>query len=640
MDLPDDPAETPQAGWALRSSGPLRLTRDQLGHALEDLLGADPAVVRELPQDLAVGGFDGLAEGQTTSDLWVARWVDVVDRAVEDALRVPTDAVVVSLADAAPPHAQTDDPATGVRWAYFDADGRWSGTLERETAGPVSLTLGAALVIAYDDEAIVPDGVPPQVRLSVDGEAVGDWTVEETVRDRAALAVTLDLAAGPHDVEVAWEVAFPHVLELGTFEAEAVRDTWASRRTLDRDRLLPCDPAVAACLDEAVATLARRAWRTDALDPAIPVLQAHARAAEDPEQGLADVARAVLTSPRFVFRLEPEVEAATPLGPHALATRLALALWRSVPDEALLACADAGGLGDDAGPCGLVAQVDRLLADPRADRFHADFTTQWLELGTLGTDSLRPDLDPGLQAAMRAETARMLRQAVDDGRTVAELVGHLPASVDGALAVLYGAPAPPEGTVATQVVPGRGGVLRTAAVLAATSDPGRTSLVRRGKLLLDRFLCDPVGARPEAAPVDDPEEDAALDAARGRLEDPACTSCHARLDPLGAAFESFDAHGVVRATPDGTLDAALPDGTVPEGADDVVAWLVAEDRTATCIADQLATYLHQRPVSEAHRAATSAALGRAPSGDTSVRDLVVALVTHEAFTHRWPMEAR
>ncbi len=270
------------------------------------------------------------------------------------------------------------------------------------------------------------------------------------------------------------------------------------------------------------------------------------------EDAMRQAYRAALTSPSFLFRRE----APGPLDDDALATRLALWLWNGAPDAELLQLAAEGRLRD---PAVIHGQIERLLADPRSDRFIVDFLDQWLNLKSI--DDTDPDrkLYPEFQffylkESMLAESRAFFREVVKEDLPVTSLVTTDFAMLNERLVQHYRIPGlQPESVVGSQIrrvsLPRgshRGGFLTQGAVLKVTANGTTTSPVIRGAFLMERFLGDPIPPPPANVPAIEPDTQGAT-TIRAQLErhraDVACAGCHKKMDPAGFALESFDVIG-------------------------------------------------------------------------------------------------
>jgi hypothetical protein len=286
----------------------------------------------------------------------------------------------------------------------------------------------------------------------------------------------------------------------------------------------------------------------------------------------------VLISPHFLFLVEPEPEQGDvqPLGPFPLASRLSYFLWASMPDEELLALAESGRLLD---PAVYLAQIRRLLNDPRAASIGERFALQWLEIDKLGHE-VKPDPQrypefARLVDAMRGEVVALVNEVFLRDRPLMELIDSDYVLVDRTMAAHYGMPVPAGDSFSRQPAPSRerGGITGVAAVHALTSYPLRTSPVLRGRWILEVLLGEKVPPPPPDVPAlaDDDHHLSAVDL-REQLErhrrDPTCSSCHQRMDPLGFSLESFDNLGRHRTQADGRpidVSAKLANGQVFDG---------------------------------------------------------------------------
>ncbi len=290
---------------------------------------------------------------------------------------------------------------------------------------------------------------------------------------------------------------------------------------------------------------------------------------------------AVLASPRFLFRIEESESTGSPRGfafvdEFALASRLSYFLWSTMPDDELTDLAARGELRKH-----LPAQVKRMLADNRSEALVKNFVGQWLQArdfehfpaqarGILRQDNL-PRLMDGevdeLKRAMKQETEAYFGHILREDRPLLELIDSDYAFVNAPLAKLYGIPGVDGREIRRVALPEgspRGGLLTQAGVLMITSNPGRTSPVKRGQFILENIL----GTPTPPPPPDIPSLEEALNGIKGReptmrevmevhRADPLCASCHNRMDPLGLAFENYNALGILARLGAQTADRRL-----------------------------------------------------------------------------------
>ncbi len=350
-------------------------------------------------------------------------------------------------------------------------------------------------------------------------------------------------------------------------------------------RFFPAGPSPAGRAErdqyaaEVLRQFATRAFRRPVAEERVQQLvgvarQVYTQRGSTFEQGIGRAMMAVLASPRFLFRIEDTqpvsgVATAAPVDDYALASRLSYFLWSTMPDAELFALAGRGELRAQLRP-----QVDRMLRDPKAQAFVRNFTGQWLQARdvefvpinarvVLGPNAAknrdgRIEFDGPMRRLMRSETEMYFDYILREDRSVTELIDSDYTFLNAQLARFYGEPELTGDELRrVQLSPSspRGGVLTQGTVLTVTSNPTRTSPVKRGLFVLDNIL----GTPPPPPPPDVPALEEAKKDFGGReprlsemLErhrsDKLCNSCHQRMDPLGLAFENFNALGVWRDT--------------------------------------------------------------------------------------------
>ena len=417
-------------------------------------------------------------------------------------------------------------------------------------------------------------------------------------------------------------------------------------------RLLPEGAALAT----AVEALARRAFRrplaASERDRLLATVKAAAPTGASKQRRMRIAITALLVSPRFLFRLELDEnpERARELDAWELASRLSYFLWASMPDERLFRLAGAGRLLD---PAVLRGEVARMVRDPRASVLAERFAVQWLQIGRLDEAAFDPDhfprVDDDLKSAMRAESVLFFEAILREGRPVTELLDADFTYVNERLAKLYGLPGV-RGPRMRRVRLGgrrRGGVLTQASVLASTSNPTRTSPVKRGQWVLDALLDAAPPPPPEVVALDESARAVASGTLRARLaahrSDPACMSCHVRMDVLGFALEHFDAIGRWRAR-DGRfpVDASgvLPDGTRLDGAADLRDVIKRDPAFLRAFAKRLFVYALGRGAGEADEATLRAIAQEWGAGRPTLPRLIEAIVLSDAFTRRGSEDPR
>ena len=334
---------------------------------------------------------------------------------------------------------------------------------------------------------------------------------------------------------------------------------------------------VQSAVQQLLAGFARRAWRRPPTEEEVTRLQ-QLFAASLPRlssvlESVRQPLKAVLVSPHFLFvvETEPDETGVLPLTGHQLATRLALFLWSSVPDEELLAAADAGVLADDRQ---YRQQIRRMLADSKSAGLGENFGLQWLGLrnfgGVVPDAKVYPQYSELLAGDLREEAVQFVSGVFRENRPLTDLLAADYVVVNGRLAQHYGLSLPADADWQRVVVADgrRGGAATLGAVLTAASYPRRTSPVLRGRWILDELLGTPVPPPPPGVPpLDQSVAESGSQTLRQRLElhrqKPECASCHDRMDPLGFGLENFDGIGRWRESDAGqSIDAA---GRLPSG---------------------------------------------------------------------------
>jgi mono/diheme cytochrome c family protein len=650
-----DPARGVEPGAA-----PLRrLNAREYENSVLDVLGVRFDAVAFFPADAIGHGFDNVAEAQGLSELLLERYVEAAQTIAEQAIawepaiepvvrnfsprelsggRTTEDTrILVSNGECA---VQVELPRRG---AYL-----LRAIVHADQAGPEKARMelrsaGAVLANVEVDAGTRAAPESHEAAFTVEqGGAV--WVAAAFVNDFYEVSGErrLDRNLHVHALEVVGPIGAPEPTAL-QLELGARFEGVASEKERVRAKL---------------AHLARRLWRRPVENAEVARLVELAPKKAPEDQVLQVGVAALLASPNFVFRFEPDGKDARgvrPLTGHELATRLSYFLWSSPPDEALLALADSGALLE---PATLVAEARRLLDDPKSGNFARNFASQWLQTRRLAKHAVDPERFPGitpeLLAAMERETLLVFEAVLREKRSVLDLLDADFTFVNDALAAHYGLP-PVEGGFMRRVSlagSDRRGIVLHASVLTVTSEPGRTSPVKRGRWLLETLLASPLPPPPPGADSfgDEDPETFSVAGLRERIAAhrarPACASCHDHLDPLGFGLERFDAVGRARER-DGTqrIDASgvLPGGEAFDGALELIARMRAHDTDGEwlegpslvrAVVEKLLVYALGRGLTPADRPTIGAVLARLDPAHPTVHDALLAIVQSEAFTQR------
>jgi hypothetical protein len=385
------------------------------------------------------------------------------------------------------------------------------------------------------------------------------------------------------------------------------------------------------------------------LDRLIQLFDLASKEGESFESAVKISLQAVLVSPHFLFRGEVQPNPDNPAAIHdidefALATRLSYFLWSTMPDDELMALAEKRRLRRN-----LDAQVKRMLADPKAGALVDHFAGQWLQLRNLPLVSpdrkAFPAFDDELRAAMQLETEMFFQHILKQDHSILEFLDADYTFVNDRLARFYGIPGV-EGAefrkVSTAGTP-RGGLITQGSVLTVTSNPTRTSPVKRGKWVLENLL----GTPPPPPPPDVPELDEAKRKLTGTLRqrmeqhraNPLCASCHERMDPIGFALENFDGVGAWREKDgEAPIDPAgqLTTGEAIQGAASLKEVLLkskADDFTR-CLTEKMLTYALGRGLEFYDKCAVDRITGRVAAEGYRFSTLILEIVRSVPFQKR------
>jgi hypothetical protein len=447
----------------------------------------------------------------------------------------------------------------------------------------------------------------------------------------------------------------PILLEKYLAAAERIVDEAYADPAL-RKRLLPfeatTDDERRTLTRRNIADFATRAFRRPVTDEELDRLNDIRRAART--LGLTDDEitkgpyQAILSSPHFLFRVErdpgpKDADGIRALDDYELATRLSFFLWSSMPDAELFDLAKKGELHK---PDVLEAQARRMLQDPQAQALVDNFAGQWLQLRDIAKITPDPERFPGfnddLRTAMLQETQLFFAAIIREDRSVLDFLAADFTFVNGRLAKHYGVDNVTGDEFQRVSLKDRRGILTQASILALTSNPTRTSPVKRGKWILENILGEP--PPPPPAGVEELKDDEELlGTLRERMQqhrsNPSCAVCHTHMDTLGFGLENFDAIGSWR-TKDGRFDID-PSGSLPGGkefrdAGELMQLLARQKKDAfcRCLAEKMLTYALGRGLGSFDRCAVRAILQRMRANEFRVSALVAGIVTSDPFRFR------
>jgi mono/diheme cytochrome c family protein len=627
MPLPDAKAVTAFVNWLETSldkaatanpnpgrPAPHRLNRAEYSNAIRDLLAVDIKPGMALPVDDSGHGFDNIGEVLTLSPALLEKYLSAARRisrlAIGDLTMKPSEERFT------PPRISrgervSDDLPFASRGGlsfdyYFPLDAEY--LLRIKTPGETSRFYDLRLNVKAGLRTVGVTFPRADAKAEPALPAFGRRPGGPPMGPVATVAMDLRLdGARVKSFEVPETTGIEVVIVNGPFNPTGRGETES------RNKIFVCRPANAAqetpCAKKILTTLTRRAFRRPVTTADItPLLAfyAEARKAGDFDAGIQSALEALLVAPDFLFRLERDPRQPSRiyrLNDFELASRLSFFLWSSIPNDELLTLAEQKKLSDAAV---LQQQVQRMLDDPKARAFVNNFGGQWLHLRNLETATPDPELfptfDEGLRRAFRRETELFFESIVRENRSVFELLDAKYTFLNQRLAEHYGI-AGVYGSQFRRVAlndANRGGLLGQGSILTVTSYPNRTSVVQRGRWILENLL----GAPPPPPPPDVPDlkphgKDGRLLSMREQMDlhraNAVCASCHARMDPIGFALENYDAVGRWRTKDAGlVIDASgkLPDGTKFTGPGELKQILLSGHRAefVATVTEKLLTY--------------------------------------------------
>jgi Protein of unknown function (DUF1592)/Protein of unknown function (DUF1588)/Protein of unknown function (DUF1587)/Protein of unknown function (DUF1585)/Protein of unknown function (DUF1595) len=561
-----------------------RLNRAEYRNTIRDLMGYDFKAEEEFPPDDAGYGFDNIADVLSVSPLLLEKYLQAADAIVMAA--VPTISRLIPERTYRGIEFRADKGgANGERMSIYnktkvkrlisaDVDGDYRLAIELAVHGSFVYDPGKCSLIAkFDEKELLRENYAWQ-----DGKIYRYSITEPIKAGDHYLSVEIEPLSKPKS-ETSKTSVDVRILTV-KFQGPLDPKHWTHPKNYDRffSKQEPPsgDEERRQYARDVLGRFATQAFRrpvdAKALDRLVAIAEAiYKLPGQRFEQGVARAMVAVLASPRFVFRVEGTQPDTTspgrkhlPVDEYTLASRLSYLLWSTMPDEELLRTAERGELRKY-----LAKQVKRMQDDPRSEALTRNFVGQWLEVRDVDGFNIntravlraegnraRIELDGQTRRAMRGETEMVFAHIVREDRSVLELIDSDYTFLNAKLAELYGI----KDVTGTQMrkvsLPKdspRGGVIAHASVLLVTSNPTRTSPVKRGQFILENLLGTPAPPPPGVVPT--------LEESKKQFKDreptgrellaihraqPLCASCHARMDPLGLAMENFNAMGLWR----------------------------------------------------------------------------------------------
>lgn len=665
-----------------------RLNRVEYKNSVRDLLGADFDPTENFPADDVGHGFDNIGDVLSMSPLLMERYLEAAEAIATRVILVnpPKPAKhYTSNKQLEPKHKSVPDR----RYRLLDPS-----ATEGWKSGPFTTDAGY-LKLLPDEETYLKatlyaekvSETPLEVALFIQGEDLEDLSSQDklsrlvgldpTIDNKIKILKTFEITSQDPKRNQTVEFLVSRIANIqkaglavvkpitGDLDGKLhIRTIWSEgpleTRPKTQLKLLACTPDIPQVEQtrEVLTPLLRKAYRrppnTNEVDQLVQFVESIQAGGAKWEVGIQQAIKVILCSPKFLFRLELDdslqTEDIAPIDEFHLASRLSFFLWSSIPDTELLELAEIGELRTS-----LEEQVHRMLADPKATELATNFGVQWLQIQRLSTVTPDPErfptYNPKLQAAMLKETELFIESVFREDRSILDLLDADYTFLNKRLAGHYGIwrnehGEPIEGNhfrrVALQKTD-RGGILTQASILTVTSNPTRTSPVKRGRWVLEQILGSPPPPPPPNVPELEEDHDKVTGTTlRERLEkhrdDPACANCHAKMDPIGFAMENYNAVGKYR-NKDGEMEidstGQFPDGTAFSGIKDLKEILKnRKQQFARCITEKMLIYALGRGLEYYDKPSVDRIVASLEANDYRSSVLITEIVNSDPFLLR------
>jgi hypothetical protein len=634
-----------------------RLNRVEYNNTIRDLVGVDFQPADDFPADDSGYGFDNIGDVLTLPPVLFERYLAAAEKVMSLAIlndhKPRADKIEVNLLDIA------GGPATGSTAVSRKID-------ENESTVKVELPVPGEYTLRIQAESLKVGPDVTKMECKLDGQLIRTFDLSGVKDKKDVLKVPMRMArAGTFTLSI--RVANP--LE----KPEKVKDKPVTRSLTLRQitfftppqpvkappsqyaifRPGAGQPSLELSARAIITAFGKRAFRRplapNEIERFLWIYKTALQKGGNFEQSVQTALTGILVSPHFLFRGEVQAnpdnpKVAGPISEWALASRLSYFLWSTMPDDALFAEAEKGTLRKN-----LEAQVKRMLADKKAEALVENYAGQWLQVRNLKLvqpdAKTFPDWDRALATAMERETELLFQTIMREDRSVLDFIGADYTFVNERLAKHYDiAGVEGEAFVKVQLPANRpGGILGQGSFLTLTSNPTRTSPVKRGKFVLENLLGTPPPPPPPQVPdLDDKNRKELTGTLRQRMEqhrqDPNCASCHARMDPIGFGLEQFDGVGAWREK-DGNAaidpNGQLVSGENFQGPAELRKILLTKKRPdfLRCCSEKMLTYALGRGM-EYYDRTTIARITTSLENDPRFSNLVMEVVRSVPFQQR------
>ena len=644
-----------------------RLNRTEYNNTVRDLLGVTFRPADDFPSDDVGSGFDNQGDVLSLPPLLLEKYLAAAEKISATAIVADPESLVQTQR-----HGRRLKTVDG-DWKY--GDGGWGILSEGGVKGSFDIPRAGEYTLRAIAGAQNVNREPAELELRQDGKALKVFDIYAARDRQKPYEIKVKLPKGTielsahflndfYDAKASDPRRRDRNLYVTALEVQGPLEVSPDQYPASHRKLLASLPRNSVSVNQAALAnlrpLMQRAFRRKVTDqevgPFAALVEQAVKDGDRFEAAMQIALQAVLVSPHFLFRIERDARPNDPLqvheiGQYELASRLSYFLWSSLPDDELYILANQSKLHQESV---LRAQVKRMLQDPRAEALTQNFALQWLNLRLLDTTSPDPKVfsgfDDKLKADMRRETELFFAAIVKEDRSIVDFLRGDFTFVNERLAKHYSLPTngqePISGDEFRRVsLTGspRRGVLSHGSVLTLTSNPERTSPVKRGKWILENIL----GAPPPNPPPDVPQLDATQKAKpnltlRQQLEvhrqNAVCASCHKTMDALGFGLENFDAVGRWREK-DGkdAIDSSgiLPNGDKFQGPSELTGVLVQRKQEfARCFTEKMMVYALGRGLAPYDRCAADKIVQAAEQDQYRLSSVVTQIVLSDPFRKR------
>ena len=637
-----------------------RLNRYEYNNTMRDLCGVDIHPADEFPSDDVGYGFDNIGDVLSISPLLMEKYLAAAEK-------------VVLASTISPESYNKTVRIAGSKFTnYGNAFGQSSRQLssEGEIQTNINATRSGTYTLRVNAYQQPGGNEPAKMQFRIDGQPAVTVEVKALEKAPENYDLKIPLAKGDHKIGLAFTNDFydaeeknPRLrdrnLVVNSLEAippvgmpEELSESHKKIFFVKPSATLPEQEAARKILTAFTTRAFRRQAKPEEVNRLLHYVQISRKEGDSFEHAIQLSMQAVMVSPSFLFRVEldpkpNDIKYTRPLNDFELASRLSFFLWSTMPDAELFSLAGKGTLHN---PRVLALQVRRMLKDPKSRTLTENFAGQWLQLRNLpglAPDTVRfPEFNDKIRTSMRTETEMFFESVVREDRSVLDFLDANYTYLNEPLAKYYGIPGV-QGDAFQRVSlagnPQRGGLLSQASILTVTSNPTRTSPVKRGKWVLENlFGAPPPPAPPNVPKLADDKKEPLKGTLRQRMEqhrkDPGCASCHAKMDPIGFGLENYDAVGKWRTVDgDSPVDSSgvLPGNVKFNGPAQLKTILRSKKaQFVHCLTEKLMTYGLGRGLENTDRCHVNEIVETVSKNDYRFSSLVVAIALSDPFLKR------